>query len=147
VVTDHKPLVGLCKLKGPEGALGQLMLKMQDQQINFKYRPGKQHTNAGALSRLHCNIILLTNTIDWAVEQAQEPALTEIKNALENNSTIQSNNIYAKLFKKLSLTVKRVVFERRRVSNFDTRRRYNQTKRTQQAATHHRTATSNQIHT
>ena len=53
--TDHGSLTWLSKFKQPEGQLARWIEKLQEYNFDIVHRPGKQHSNADALSRLPCN--------------------------------------------------------------------------------------------
>lgn len=52
VRTDHRSLQWLASLKNPEGQLARWLVDLQEFDFSVSHRPGKQHTNADALSRL-----------------------------------------------------------------------------------------------
>ena len=53
LVTDHNPLTSLKDLKDVGGCLTRWMLYLQQFNFTFQHRPGKHHTNADAMSRIH----------------------------------------------------------------------------------------------
>ena len=53
LVTDHNPLTSLKDLKDVGGRLARWMLYLQQFDFTFHHRPGKNHANADAMSRLH----------------------------------------------------------------------------------------------
>ena len=53
--TDHGSLTWLSKFKQPKGQLARWIEKLQQYNFDIVHRPGKQPSNADALSRLHCN--------------------------------------------------------------------------------------------
>lgn len=60
VFTDHKPLLGIHKMKDPSSRLLRLYLKLAEYSITLEYRPGKHNTIADGLSRLPLNINVIT---------------------------------------------------------------------------------------
>ena len=53
VRTDHAALTWLQQFKHPEGQLARWLEQLQEFEFQTEHRPGKQHCNADALSRLH----------------------------------------------------------------------------------------------
>ena len=53
LVIDHNPLTSLKDLKDVGGHLARWMLYLQQFDFTFHHRPGKNHANADAMSRLH----------------------------------------------------------------------------------------------
>ena len=53
LVTDHRPLSWLYikSLKEPRGRIASWILQLEEYEWDIKHRPGKEHTNADALSR------------------------------------------------------------------------------------------------
>jgi hypothetical protein len=59
VITDHEALLWLRNLKDSSGRLARWTRELQMYSLEIVHRPGKEHTNADALSRLvECNAIL-----------------------------------------------------------------------------------------
>ena len=56
LVTDHRPLVWLYKLKDPVSRLGRWRVELFEYDYNIVYKPGKINCNADALSRNPYNI-------------------------------------------------------------------------------------------
>jgi hypothetical protein len=82
IVTDHKPLADLNKLKKPLGQLGKLLLKIQHLDYKIQYKPGRLNTNADFLSRAVVNSLVLTDSMDWLSEQSKDPLLQTLKGFL-----------------------------------------------------------------
>ena len=53
--TDHGSLAWLTNFKAPEGQLARWLVQLQEFKFNIIHRPGKNHTNADALSRHPCS--------------------------------------------------------------------------------------------
>ena len=53
--TDHGSLTWLSKFKQPKGQLARWIEKLKEYNFDIIHRPGKQPSNADALSRLPCN--------------------------------------------------------------------------------------------
>ena len=54
IQTDHGALTWLQHFKSPEGQLARWLQKLQEYQFTIIHRPGCQHNNADALSRVLC---------------------------------------------------------------------------------------------
>jgi len=52
--TDHGVLTWLQTFKQPEGQMARWLQKLQEYNFTIVYRPGRQHINGDALSRLSC---------------------------------------------------------------------------------------------
>ena len=85
IVTDHKPLDDLNKLKKPLGQLGksQLLLKIQHLNYQTQYKPGQLNTNADFLSRALVNQLVLTEGTDWLTEQNKDQLLQHLIGCLD----------------------------------------------------------------
>ena len=53
--TDHGALTWLHKFKQPEGQIARWLQKLQEYHFTIVHRPGKQHSNADAMSRIPCH--------------------------------------------------------------------------------------------
>lgn len=88
VRTDHQALTWLKNFREPEGQLARWQEALADYDMEVSYRPGQNHANADALSRVpmrephHCatceavdvnTITLHTATSNWAGAQANDP--------------------------------------------------------------------------
>ena len=52
IITDHNPLATLRVVKDHGGKMGRYKMLLQEYDIDWYYKPGKNHTNADALSRV-----------------------------------------------------------------------------------------------
>lgn len=80
VFTDHKPLLGIHKLKDPSSRLLRLYLKLSEYSITLEYKPGKYNTVADALSRLPTNINVITRSQAKHIIEPKEKNFNEIEN-------------------------------------------------------------------
>jgi len=53
IITDHSALKYINTCKVPKGRRGKWMMKLQEYNFEIKHRPGKENSNADALSRLN----------------------------------------------------------------------------------------------
>lgn len=60
IITEHRPLTWLLNLKEPNSKLVHWRIKLEEYDYQIEYKPGKQNSNADALSRieLHNNRII-----------------------------------------------------------------------------------------
>ena len=88
VVTDHAPLRALLKAKHQSGKLARWGQTIAEFNVEIKYRPGRQHSNADALSRAPLESVnsvqadeTTTNTVatdNMASQQRDDPQLKAI---------------------------------------------------------------------
>ena len=97
LVTDHNPLTSLRGLDDVHGRLTRWMTFLQQFDFQFKYRPGRQHGNADALSRRPpvepeviavVQDIFLTGSEEVQVAQAQDKVLGPIITALQQGEDL-----------------------------------------------------------
>ncbi|KAI5721603.1 hypothetical protein M8J77_022863 [Diaphorina citri] len=135
IITDHRPLTWLFNLKEPNSKLVCWRLKLEEYDYEIEYKPGKQNSNADALSRIeiHNNeaeeamdyISLDTNqqermsveTQDGTVHSNQENPIIGIEinsksplNIFKNQIIVRTSNStknvkITKLFDKKGLTL------------------------------------------
>ena len=74
IVTDHRPLQYIQRIREPTGRLARWFLFLQQFDMKIEYRPGKLHQNADALSRIPINIIVSQKIVvdDWLVAQQED---------------------------------------------------------------------------
>lgn len=76
VYTDHKPLLGIHKMKDPSSRLLRLYLKLSEFSITLEHKPGKHNVIADGLSRLPTAVHVITRAQAKKIqEQTQEPLL------------------------------------------------------------------------
>ena len=54
IITDHLPLVYIMKTKFLTGRIARQVAELMNFNFKIEHRPGKENTNADALSRLAC---------------------------------------------------------------------------------------------
>ena len=97
LVTDHNPLTSLKGLKDVGGRLARWLMYLQQFNFQVKYRSGRTHNNADALSRRppseSISIIqqLGKNHGDLQSAQLADPDLAPIITALSSHSALPSN--------------------------------------------------------
>jgi hypothetical protein len=81
VITDHKPLTDLKRLKEPNARLGSLFVKLMQYKHDIIYRPGVQNRTADLLSRLpvQCKLISIESEIDWVQKQELDEDVKLVK--------------------------------------------------------------------
>ncbi|GFU78584.1 transposon Tf2-6 polyprotein [Trichonephila clavipes] len=93
VVTDHHSLCWLMNLKDPSGRLARWALRLQEHDFDVKYKTGKKHSDAGALSRNPVEeetetpdkFLAVTTSMNLAMEQKKDQDLVKLK-LLSNSS-------------------------------------------------------------
>ena len=74
IVTDHAALQYMMSKRESKGRLTRWALYLQQFDMEIKYRPGKLHQNADALSRLPI-LVVVSNTFvvdDWLIAQHED---------------------------------------------------------------------------
>ena len=100
IYTDHRPLVWLFNVKDLNSRLTKFRLKLEEYDYEIRYKPGKQNTNADALSRIpysdaeaivnHCQKFLFMQTRSATrAEQAQK----ELFNSLVQDETLETREV------------------------------------------------------
>ncbi|GFU51135.1 retrovirus-related Pol polyprotein from transposon 17.6 [Trichonephila clavipes] len=93
VVTDHHSLCWLMNLKDPSGRLARWALRLQEHDFDVKYKTGKKHSDADALSRNPVEeesetpdkFLAVTTGMNLAMEQKKDQDLAKLK-LLSNSS-------------------------------------------------------------
>ncbi|GFS68723.1 transposon Tf2-6 polyprotein [Trichonephila clavipes] len=93
VVTDHHSLGWLMNLKNPSGRLARWALRLQEHDFDVKYKTGKKHSDADALSRNPVEeetetpdkFLAVTTSMNLAMEQKKDQDLAKLK-LLSNSS-------------------------------------------------------------
>ncbi|GFY06596.1 transposon Tf2-6 polyprotein [Trichonephila clavipes] len=93
VVTDHHSLCWLMNLKDPSGRLARWALRLQEHHFDVKYKTGKKHSDADALSRNPVEeetetpdkFLAVTTSMNLAMEQKKDQDLAKLK-LLSNSS-------------------------------------------------------------
>ncbi|GFU15187.1 retrovirus-related Pol polyprotein from transposon 297 [Trichonephila clavipes] len=87
VVTDHHSLCWLMNLKDPSGRLARWALRLQEHDFDVKYKTGKKHSDADALSRNPVEeetetpdkFLAVTTSMNLAMEQKKDQDLAKLK--------------------------------------------------------------------
>ncbi|GFX31796.1 transposon Tf2-6 polyprotein [Trichonephila clavipes] len=91
VVTDHHSLCWLMNLKDPSGRLARWALRLQEHDFDVKYKTGKKHSDADALSRNPVEeetpdkFLAVATSMNLAMEQKKDQDLAKLK-LLSNSS-------------------------------------------------------------
>ncbi|GFU19378.1 retrovirus-related Pol polyprotein from transposon 17.6 [Trichonephila clavipes] len=93
VVTDRHSLCWLMNLKDPSGRLARWALRLQEHDFDVKYKTGKKHSDADALSRNPVEeetetpdkFLAVTTSMNLAMEQKKDQDLAKLK-LLSNSS-------------------------------------------------------------
>ena len=81
VVTDHKPLIWLFRVKDPGSRLLKWRIKLEEFDFEIIYKSGKMNTNADALSRMPTtiNLIETNESVDSSGEESDTNNDSEIE--------------------------------------------------------------------
>ncbi|GFU92106.1 retrovirus-related Pol polyprotein from transposon 17.6 [Trichonephila clavipes] len=87
VVTDHHSLCWLMNLKDPSGRLARWAFRLQEHDFDVKYKTGKKHSDADALSRNPVEeetetpdkFLAVTTSMNLAMEQKKDQDLAKLK--------------------------------------------------------------------
>ncbi|GFT83178.1 retrovirus-related Pol polyprotein from transposon 17.6 [Trichonephila clavipes] len=99
VVTDHHSLCWLMNLKDPSGRLARWALRLQEHDFDVKYKTGKKHSDADALSRNPVEeetetpdkFLAVTTSMNLAMEQKKDQDLAKLK-LLSNSSKTKNSD-------------------------------------------------------
>ena len=93
IYTDHRPLVWLFKLRGPNSKLVRWRLKLEECDYDIVYNKGKLNLNADALSRIKLNAIENESMIDnpGNIDQDQFETLEYLKQLAKSFQTYDLN--------------------------------------------------------
>ncbi|GFW45812.1 retrovirus-related Pol polyprotein from transposon 17.6 [Trichonephila clavipes] len=100
VVTDHHSLCWLMNLKDPSGRLARWALRLQEHDFDVKYKTGKKHSDADALSRNPVEeetetpdkFLAVTTSMNLAMEQKKDQDLAKLK-LLSNSSKTKNSDL------------------------------------------------------
>ncbi|GFW51087.1 retrovirus-related Pol polyprotein from transposon 17.6 [Trichonephila clavipes] len=99
VVTDHHSLCWLMNLKDPSGRLARWALRLQEHDFDVKYKTGKKHSDADALSRNPVEeetetpdkFLAVTTSMNLVMEQKKDQDLAKLK-LLSNSSKTKNSD-------------------------------------------------------
>lgn len=86
VYTDHKPLLGIYKMKDPSSRLLRLYLKLSEYSITLEYKPGKHNTIADGLSRLPTQVNVITRAQARKLQAQEVETNSEDEYCTSNNA-------------------------------------------------------------
>lgn len=89
LVTDHKALTWLHSME-PKGRLARWIMDLQEFQFTTEHKPGRQHTNADALSRLMTQNVLEQETTQPKREQGSDH---KIIGAVNSEPSVVNTNL------------------------------------------------------
>ena len=94
IISDHKPLIWGLQVKDPGSRLLRWRIKLEEYDFEIEYKPGKQNTNADALSRIpykQCLAITRTQTRNM-LNQNHDSSLSSLSNPkLITDSDLKEN--------------------------------------------------------
>ena len=90
--TDHSSLRWLMRFKNPDGQLARWLEVLSEYDMKIEHRPGRQHQNADALSRLPCKQCGFHE--DWEKEESNIPKVQVVGASIktENNHQYIKND-------------------------------------------------------
>ena len=98
IITDHKPLVHLFKVRDSTGRLYRWSIKLQEYDYEIIYKPGRSHTNVDVLSRIPEEVvssIILDFDYDYINYINHTPSLVVISSLELDDSSGPSSQEYA----------------------------------------------------
>ncbi len=103
VRTDHAALQWLQGFKEPEGQMARWLEQLQEFDFRIEHRPGKQHGNADALSRIPCRQCGREHSTEQRGREVESGSPTA-QNALQANSvTTTSDTCWAPTWSRTEL--------------------------------------------
>lgn len=90
VYTDHKPLLGIHKMKDPSSRLLRLYLKLSEYTITIEHKPGRHNIIADSLSRLPMQINVVTRAQTRKLAEEANHNMTNIET--DSEESIISDN-------------------------------------------------------
>lgn len=102
IVTDHQPLTFLRTVKDPKGRLARWIQELSAYEFDVRYKPGKKHSDADALSRRPSEVPADSNA-SFDRPSAFVAATTIIDNGDELRQGQQADNILKTVMQQLPL--------------------------------------------
>ena len=91
VLTDHRPITFLRSMKDPKGKFARWVQDISSYQFEVAYKPGREHADVDALSRLPetsdsvvAAVTMLQEKDDWKLAQKNDPTLSLVLTQLSS---------------------------------------------------------------